>query len=221
MRNARDGSYRPLPAGDNIDALVIAALFAALALWPGYTPLIAESRADPAALERFYCSRIAGFLPRLPALRHRLRHGCRREDAARCHRPHDRRAMAPYMVFALFAAHFIAMFNWSRLRVPSPPSTAPDCLHASAAYGLCCAAAGIAMTAPGCSSTCRSVPGAGAHYTPARRPARIGRRAGAQTPVLPPRKRTIMFLSPPIMGRYRFSMIAYRASIKRDRRAHD
>jgi aminobenzoyl-glutamate transport protein len=25
------------------------------------------------------------------------------------------RSMAPYIVFALFAAHFVAMFNWSRL----------------------------------------------------------------------------------------------------------
>lgn len=111
-------------------ALVIVALFAALSfwpghipftditLWPGYTPLIDERREGPAALEPFYRSLIAGFflLFLLCGIAFGIAVGAVRTPKDVIDRMIDGiRTMAPYIVFALFAAHFVAMFNWSRL----------------------------------------------------------------------------------------------------------
>ena len=95
----------------------MAAGFAALALWPGFTPLIDETKTGPAALQPFYTGLIAGFLVLF------LGTGIAFGTATGVIRSHREvfammtdgiRAMAPYLVFAFFAAHFVAMFNWSR-----------------------------------------------------------------------------------------------------------
>lgn len=99
-------------------ALMIVALFAALALWPGYTPLINESREGPAALEPFYRALIAGFFLMflLCGIAFGMAVGVVKSPKDVIDRMIDGiRTMAPYIVFALFAAHFVAMFNWSRL----------------------------------------------------------------------------------------------------------
>lgn len=99
-------------------ALVVASGFTILALWPGFTPLIDETKSGPAALQPFYTALIAGFLVLFLAT------GVAFGTATGVVRSHREvfsmmtegiRDMAPYLVFAFFAAHFVAMFNWSRL----------------------------------------------------------------------------------------------------------
>jgi len=99
-------------------ALLIVGLFAALTLWPGYTPLIDETREGPAALEPFYRALITGFF--LLFLLCGIAFGVAVGTVKNAKDVIDKmiegiRSMAPYIVFALFAAHFVAMFNWSRL----------------------------------------------------------------------------------------------------------
>ncbi len=99
-------------------ALLIVGLFAALSFWPGYTPLIDESREGPAALEPFYRALITGFF--LLFLLCGMAFGIAVGSVKSAKDVIDKmiegiRSMAPYIVFALFAAHFVAMFNWSRL----------------------------------------------------------------------------------------------------------
>src|SRR5262249_54081156 len=99
-------------------ALGIVALFAALAFWPGYTPFIDESREGPAALEPFYRALISGFflLFLLCGIAFGIAVGVVKNPKDVIDRMIDGiKTMAPYIVFALFAAHFVAMFNWSRL----------------------------------------------------------------------------------------------------------
>jgi aminobenzoyl-glutamate transport protein len=99
-------------------ALAIVGLFAALALWPGYTPLIDESREGPARLQPFYAALVSGFflLFLLCGIAFGIAVGSVKSAADVIERMIDGiRSMAPYIVFALFAAHFVAMFNWSRL----------------------------------------------------------------------------------------------------------
>jgi aminobenzoyl-glutamate transport protein len=98
--------------------LLVAGAFAALALWPGYTPLIDESREGPAALEPFYRALITGFflLFLLCGMAYGIAIGVVKNSSDVIDRMIDGiRTMAPYIVFVLFAAHFVAMFNWSRL----------------------------------------------------------------------------------------------------------
>lgn len=99
-------------------ALLVAGAFAALSLWPGYTPLIDEAREGPASLEPFYRALVAGFF--LLFLLCGIAFGAAAGTVKSAKDVIDRmvdgiRTMAPYIVFALFAAHFVAMFNWSRL----------------------------------------------------------------------------------------------------------
>ncbi len=99
-------------------ALVIVIGFAALTLTPGYTPLIDEAREGPAALEPFYRALITGFF--LLFLFCGIAFGIAVGVVKTTKDVIDRmiegvRSMAPYIVFALFAAHFVAMFNWSAL----------------------------------------------------------------------------------------------------------
>ena len=99
-------------------ALVIVGLFAALCLWPGYTPLIDETAEGPAQLQPFYTALIGGFM--LLFLVCGIAYGVATGVVKNARDVIDRmidgiRTMAPYIVFALFAAHFVAMFNWSRL----------------------------------------------------------------------------------------------------------
>lgn len=101
-----------------VAALLVVIGFAALALWPGYTPLIDESREGPSRLQPFYGSLIAGFM--LLFLLSGIAFGVGTGEVKRASDVLDKmiegvRSMAPYVTFVFFAAHFVAMFNWSRL----------------------------------------------------------------------------------------------------------
>lgn len=97
-------------------ALVIA--FAALTRWPGYSPLIDPAAPDFAREAPFYRALIAGFL--LLFLLCGWVYG-RAAGSIASHRDVVRmmvdglRDVAPYLVLAFVAAHFIAMFAWSNL----------------------------------------------------------------------------------------------------------
>ena len=99
-------------------ALVIIGLFAALTLTPGYTPLLNESARGTAQLQPFYSSLIAGFF--ILFVTCGIAFGSATgtvkgyEDVTRMMQE-GIRSLAPYIVFVFFAAHFVAMFNWSRL----------------------------------------------------------------------------------------------------------
>jgi aminobenzoyl-glutamate transport protein len=99
-------------------ALVIVAGFAALALWPGYTPLIDETKTGTAQLQPFYAALVAGFF--LLFLVTGIAFGAG-SGSVKGYRDvmsmmkEGVRTMAPYIAFVFFAAHFVAMFNWSRL----------------------------------------------------------------------------------------------------------
>lgn len=99
-------------------ALVVVGFFAAMCFLPGYTPLIDESAEGPAQLQPFYTALIAAFM--LLFLGCGIAFGIATGVVKSTRDVIDRmidgiRSMAPYIVFALFAAHFVAMFNWSRL----------------------------------------------------------------------------------------------------------
>jgi aminobenzoyl-glutamate transport protein len=101
-----------------IAALAVVGLFAALALWPGFTPLVDESLQGPARLQPFYGSLIAGFMLLFLASGVAFGIGTGTVKSDRdviAMMVEGIRSMAPYIVFAFFAAHFVAMFNWSRL----------------------------------------------------------------------------------------------------------
>jgi len=98
--------------------LLVVAAFAALALWPGYTPLINEAAEGPARLQPLYGSLIAGFflLFLLTGAAFGSATGSVKSTSDVVEMmQHGVRTMAPYLVFVFFAAHFVAMFNWSRL----------------------------------------------------------------------------------------------------------
>jgi aminobenzoyl-glutamate transport protein len=99
-------------------ALVIAAAFAALALWPGYTPLIDETKTGTAQLQPFYAGLVAGFflLFLLSGIAFGRAVGTVKDSKDVIAMMQEGvRMLAPYLVFVFFAAHFVAMFNWSRL----------------------------------------------------------------------------------------------------------
>jgi aminobenzoyl-glutamate transport protein len=99
-------------------ALLVVGLFALLALLPGYTPLIDEAATGTARLQPFYSSLIAGFmiLFLLSGIAFGIRAGTVRSDKDAIEMMADgMRTLAPFLVFVFFAAHFVAMFNWSRL----------------------------------------------------------------------------------------------------------
>lgn len=99
-------------------AAIIVAAFAALSLWPGYTPLIDETKTGPAQLQPFYTGLVAGFF--LLFLTTGIAFG-RATGSVKDSKDviammqEGVRMLAPYLVFVFFAAHFVAMFNWSRL----------------------------------------------------------------------------------------------------------
>jgi aminobenzoyl-glutamate transport protein len=98
--------------------LAVVVLFVGLSVWPGYTPLIDQSKAGPAQLQPFYQALIAGFalLFLAAGVAFGLGAGTVKSDKDVIAMMTDGiRSMAPYIVFAFFAAHFVAMFNWSRL----------------------------------------------------------------------------------------------------------
>jgi aminobenzoyl-glutamate transport protein len=101
-----------------ITALLVVAVMTAISVWPGYTPLIDETQNGPAQLQPFYSALIAGFmlLFLLSGIAFGLRAGTitSDRDVVRL-MAEGMKSLAPYLVFAFFAAHFVAMFNWSRL----------------------------------------------------------------------------------------------------------
>ena len=99
-------------------ALAVVAAFTALALWPGYTPFIDQDAVGPSRLQPLYASLIAGFflLFVLSGIAFGRAVGTvRSADDVVQMMQHGVRTMAPYLVFVFFAAHFVAMFNWSRI----------------------------------------------------------------------------------------------------------
>lgn len=99
-------------------ALCVVALFLVVTLTPGYTPLIDEGKEGTAQMQPFYTALIAGFFLLFVSTGIAFGAGVGTvkggEDALRMMQE-GIRAMAPYIVFIFFAAHFVAMFNWSRL----------------------------------------------------------------------------------------------------------
>jgi aminobenzoyl-glutamate transport protein len=101
-----------------IAALAVVLLFAALALMPGFTPLIDEDADGPARYTPLYRALIAAFM--LLFLASGWAYGAA-AGTVRSHRDivsmmgHGMRSMAPYLVIVFFAAHFVAMFGWSNL----------------------------------------------------------------------------------------------------------
>lgn len=99
-------------------ALAVVGLFLIFTLTPGYTPLIDETVEGTSQMQPFYSALIAGFF--LLFVSSGLAFGVgagtvkSSNDALRMMQE-GIRSMAPYIVFIFFAAHFVAMFNWSRL----------------------------------------------------------------------------------------------------------
>jgi aminobenzoyl-glutamate transport protein len=99
-------------------ALAMVALFAALMFWPGYSPLIDETATGAERQTPFFRALIAGFF--LLFLATGWAYGAA-TGAFRTHRDVVKAmsggvvVMAPYIVVAFFAAHFIAMFQWSNI----------------------------------------------------------------------------------------------------------
>ena len=99
-------------------ALGVIGAFALLALAPGYTPLIDEAKIGTAQLQPFYAALVGGFFILFIATGIAFGSGT---GSVRGYRDvvammtEGVRTMAPYVIFAFFAAHFVAMFNWSRL----------------------------------------------------------------------------------------------------------
>jgi aminobenzoyl-glutamate transport protein len=99
-------------------ALAVVVLFAALTLTPGYTPLIDETQKGPAQLQPFYSALISGFalLFLVSGIAFGFASGSLKTDKdVIAMMIEGIKTLAPYVVFAFFAAHFVAMFNWSRL----------------------------------------------------------------------------------------------------------
>lgn len=101
-----------------IFALLVVVLFAALSLTPGYTPLIDETKSGTAQLQPFYTALVAGFalLFLVSGLAFGFASGALKSDKDVIEMMIEGiKSLAPYIVFVFFAAHFVAMFNWSRL----------------------------------------------------------------------------------------------------------
>jgi aminobenzoyl-glutamate transport protein len=116
-------------------ALLLVAGFAALALWPGYTPFINEEAEGTARLQPLYASLIAFFflLFLLTGTAFGKAAGTVKGSSdIMAMMQHGVRTMAPYLVFVFFAAHFVAMFNWSGIG----PIIAINGAEALAAFAL-------------------------------------------------------------------------------------
>jgi aminobenzoyl-glutamate transport protein len=101
-----------------VAAIAVIALFAALTLWPGFTPLYDEAAAEAQRLTPFYRSLTGGFFLLFFAC------GWAYGSAAGAIVSHrdvvammikGMEGMVPYLVLIFFAAHFVAMFGWSNL----------------------------------------------------------------------------------------------------------
>jgi aminobenzoyl-glutamate transport protein len=98
--------------------VAVCGVFAALAFWPGFTPLLDEAAPPGQRLTPLYRSLTAGFFLLFVAT------GWAYGAAAGSIRSHrdvvammtrGLEAMLPYLVLVFFAAHFVAMFGWSNL----------------------------------------------------------------------------------------------------------
>ena len=99
-------------------AVAVVALYAALSLGSDYTPLIDESKTGPAQLQPFYAGLVAGFFLLFLATGTAYGIGAGTVKSSKDlvgMMQEGVRTLAPYLVFVFFAAHFVAMFNWSRL----------------------------------------------------------------------------------------------------------
>jgi aminobenzoyl-glutamate transport protein len=99
-------------------ALVIVALFTALTLLPDYRPFINREATGTAQLQPFYSALIAGFFllfVSTGAAFGSATGSVRSASDVTRMMQEGVKALAPYIVFVFFAAHFVAMFNWSRL----------------------------------------------------------------------------------------------------------
>ncbi len=99
-----------------VAALLVIALFAALCLWPGYTPFIDQDAEGPIRLQPLYASMIAAlFLLFLVAgtVFGRTVGTVKNSNDVIAMMREGVKTIAPYLVFVFFAAHFVAMFNWS------------------------------------------------------------------------------------------------------------
>lgn len=115
-------------------ALAVVALWAALALAPG-APLHDTTVDGPARWTPFFRSLVSGFflLFLVSGCVYGLKTGLIRKDADVVRYASEAiAAMAPYIVLAFVASHFIAMFNWSNLGAISA-ITGADALKRSGA----------------------------------------------------------------------------------------
>ncbi len=99
-------------------ALAVIALFAALVLVPAYSPLYDETKQGPAALQPFFGALVPAFtlLFLLPGIVFGRANGTIKSSRdVMAMMQEGVRSLAPYIAFVFFAAHFVAMFNWSRL----------------------------------------------------------------------------------------------------------
>ena len=105
-------------AAAGLATLLVVAGFAALALWPGFTPLIDETKPGPEQLTPFYRALVGGFM--LIFLAAGWSYGAV-AGTVKSHRDivammgEGMKTLAPYLVLAFFAAHFVEMFKWSNL----------------------------------------------------------------------------------------------------------
>ncbi len=98
--------------------LAIIGLYVALSTIPGYTPLINQEAEGTARLQPLYAALIAGFF--LLFVSAGIAYGSAAGTVKSYKDVTDMmqegiRTIAPYIVFVFFAAHFVAMFNWSRI----------------------------------------------------------------------------------------------------------
>lgn len=99
-------------------ALVVTGVAALLALWPGFAPLVDQQAEGAQQMRPFFASLIAlvAILFVATGVAYGTGTGTVRSDRDVVNMMTDgMRTMAPYIVFAFFAAHFVAMFNWSRM----------------------------------------------------------------------------------------------------------
>jgi aminobenzoyl-glutamate transport protein len=99
-------------------ALAIVALYFALTLTPGYAPLFNPEGEGTAQYQPLFGALIAGFFLMFvtTGIAFGSAAGTIRSDKDVIDMMRDGiRAIAPYIVFVFFAAHFVAMFNWSRI----------------------------------------------------------------------------------------------------------
>ncbi len=99
-------------------ALAIVAAYFALTLLPGYAPLFNPEAEGTAQFQPLFGALIAGFFALFLATG--IAFGTAAGTVKNAKDVTDMmqegiRAMAPYIVFVFFAAHFVAMFNWSRI----------------------------------------------------------------------------------------------------------